>query len=50
MGVLVEGNRRGDRDNWMPPADDMAITAEPIDDEEELPLAVLTADTLAAID
>ena len=32
------------------PADDMAITAEPLSDEEEAPLAVLTADTLAAID
>lgn len=28
----------------------MAVTAEPVNDEEEVPLAVLTADTLAAID
>jgi hypothetical protein len=28
----------------------MAITAEPLDDEEEAPLALLTADTRAAID
>ena len=28
----------------------MAITAEPLLDEEEAPLAVLTADTIAAID
>ena len=32
------------------PADGMAITAEPLDDEEEAPLSVLTADTAAAIE
>jgi len=32
------------------PPDGMAITAEPLDDEEEVPLAVLTADTLVAIE
>jgi hypothetical protein len=28
----------------------MAITAEPLDDGEDVPLAVLTADTVAAIE
>ncbi len=32
------------------PPDDMAITAEPLDDGEDVPLAVLTADTVAAIE